>query len=227
MKYPKHTSTRFDAELTEVCSSVQTMGLSVEKQIRLAIDSLQSGDLSIIDRVLDEGHIVNAMEVSIDESCTQILVKRQPTANDLRLVTTIIKTINDLESIGDEAENISRMSKQISIKNLRHIPRFQQLNYAADLALQMLMDGLSAFETLDADAAKQVGYRDSLIDDEFRSILRHLMAYMLEDSSELSTALQVIFIAKAIERIGDHAKNISEYVVYMIEGREARNYCTI
>lgn len=203
------------------------MGESVENQFSLALDSLSTGDLTTIDRIIDEGHAVNAMEVEIDERCTGILVRRQPTANDLRLVTAIIKTINDLERIGDESENIARMSKLIAQRSAAELPRIYQIKYAAEIALGMLRDALKAFDAMDADAAKKIGRKDTLIDDEFRSILRHLVAYMMEDTSELSTALHVIFVAKAIERIGDHAKNISEYVIYMLEGREVRNYCTI
>lgn len=227
MKHPEHTSTQFDAELRTVCASVLQMGASVENQFRLALDSLTTRDLTTIDRVIDEGHAVNAMEVEIDERCTNILVRRQPTANDLRLVTTIIKTINDLERIGDESENIAHMSRLIAQRSAAELPHFYQIKYVAEIALEMLSSALDAFDEMDAEAAKKIGRKDTLIDDAFRSILRHLVAYMMEDTSELSTALQVIFVAKAIERIGDHAKNISEYVIYMMEGREARNYCTI
>lgn len=227
MKYPEHTSTQFDAELTAVCASVLQMGEAVENQFRLALDSLTTGDLMAIDRVIDEGHAVNAMEVEIDERCTDILVRRQPTANDLRLVTTIIKGINDLERIGDESENIARMSRLIAQRHPAELPRLYQIKYVAEIALGMLRAALDAFDAMDAHAARKIGRKDTLIDDEFRSILRHLVAYMMEDTSELSTVLQVVFIAKAIERIGDHAKNISEYVIYMMEGREARNYSTM
>jgi phosphate transport system protein len=227
MKYPEHTSAQFDAELSAVCDSVRQMGAVVEHQFSLALESLATGDLMAIDRVIDEGHAVNAMEVGIDESCTDILVRRQPTANDMRLVTTIIKTINDLERIGDEAENIARMSRLISQKHPEQLPRYYQIKYVAEIALGMLRGAMDAFDAMDADAAKKVGRKDTLIDEEFRSILRHLVAYMMEDTSELSTALQVVMVARAIDRIGYHAKNISEYVVYMIEGREVRNYCTI
>lgn len=224
MKYPEHTSTRFDAELTAVCASVQKMGASVESQLRLALESLASGDLMTIDRVIDDGHVVNAMEVEIDEKCTEILVRRQPTANDLRLVTAVIKTINDLERIGDEAENIARMSKVVAQKQPYHFPCYLQMQHTAGIALEMLRAALDAFDSMDVDAAKMVGRKDVLVDDEFRIILRHLVAYMMEDTSALASTLQAAFVARAIERIGDHAKHMSEYVVYMVEGRESRNY---
>lgn len=224
MKHPEHTSTKFDAELTAVRASVLKMGESVENQLRLALDSLSTGDLIAIDHVIDEGHVVNAMEVAIDERCTDILVRRQPTANDLRLVTAIIKTINDLERIGDESENIARMSKLIAQQHPSKLPRYYQIKYVAEIALGMLEAALHAFESMDADAAKKIGHKETLIDEEFHSILRHLVAHMMEEPGELATALQVVFVARAIERIGDHAKNISEYVIYMMEGRAVRNY---
>jgi phosphate transport system protein len=200
------------------------MGAAVESQLKRAVEALATGDLIAIDGVVDDGHAVNAMEVEIDEMCIQILVRRHPTANDLRLIKAIIKIINDLERIGDEAEHIAVMAKLIFQKHPQHMLREQQIRYIAEIALGMLRDALNAFDALDADAAKKIGRRDTLIDDEFRSILRHLMGYMMEDASELTTALQVVFVAKSIENIVHHAKNLSEYVVYMLEGREARNY---
>lgn len=224
MKYPEHTSAQFDAELTEVRASVQKMGTAVERQLRSALDALATGDLMTIDRVLDDGHTVNAMEVEIDEKCTDILVRRQPTANDLRLVTAVIKTINDLERIGDEAENIARMSKAVAQKQPYYFPCYLQLKYIGEIALEILRATLDAFDALDVESAKNAWRKDMQIDGEFRVILRHLVAYMMEDTSALSTTLQAALVARAIERIGDHAKHISEYVVYMVEGRESRNY---
>jgi len=227
MKYPEHTSTQFDTELMAVCANVIDMSNAVEKQFRAALDSLLTGDLAVIKQVLDDGDLVNAMEIAVDEECTNILVCRQPTANDLRLVSTIIKTINDLERIGDESENIARVSQLFAQSKSATLPCYHQIKYVADVALEMLKASIAAFEALDSDAARTIRHKGALIDDEFHSILRHLVAYMMEDTSELSMTLQTVFVINAIERIGSHAKNISEYVVYMVEGREARNYCTI
>ena len=224
MKYPPHTSTRYDAELNAARASVMQMGELVERQFRSAIESLATGDLMAIDRVIDDGYAVNAKEIEIDECCASLLVRRQPTANDLRLVAAIIKIINDLERIGDEAENIARFSRLIAQKQLTPPPRYRQTKYMADIALGMLTSALRAFDDLDSASAKKIERKDTLIDEEFRSILRHLVAYMMEETSELSTTLNVVLVARAIECIGDHAKNISEYVIYMIEGREVRNF---
>lgn len=219
MKYPEHTSTQFDAELKAVIESVLKMGAAVEDQFCLAMETLATGDSSVIDQIIEMGDSVNQMEMDIDETCTNILVRRQPTANDLRLVKTIIKTINDLERIGDEAESIARISKLLAEKNTGRLPRYYQIKYIAEVASGMLHGALSAFDSMDIKAARKVGHKDSLIDEEFRSILRHIVAYMMEDTSELSLALHLVFIAKAIELIGDHAKDISGHVVYMMEGQ--------
>ena len=223
MKYPVHTTTQFDVELKAVCASVLQMGTAVENQFRLTLDFLETGDVMTIDRVISEGQEINSMEIEIDERCTNILVRRQPTANDLRLVTTIIKTINDLERIGDEAESIALVSKQLDVKYSTLFPRYHQIKYMGGVANEMLGSALEAFENMDSDAARIIVRKDGLIDDEFRTILRHLVANMMEDNSDLSSTLNAVLVARAIERIGDHAKNISKHVIYMMEGREVRN----
>jgi phosphate transport system protein len=219
----EHTSKQFDAELEAVRARVLQMGGVVESQIRLAIESLISGDVELMNRVIEDDHRVNALEVEIDESCSHILVRRQPAAGDLRMITTVIKTITDLERIGDEAEKIARMAKLLSQKErLRH-PRYHQIKQASDIALDMLRKSLDAFARLDLNLAAQVVRQDEQVDEEFRSIMRYLITFMMEDPRTISTSLEILFVAKAIERIGDHAKNMSEYVVYMVKGRDVRH----
>ncbi len=219
----EHTSKQYDAELETVRARVLQMGGMVESQIRLAIESLISGDVELMNRVIEDDHRVNALEVEIDESCNHILVRRQPAAGDLRLITTVIKTITDLERIGDEAEKIARMAKLLSQKErLRH-PRYNQIKQASDIALDMLRKSLDAFARLDLSMAAQVVRQDAQVDEEFRSIMRYLITFMMEDPRTISTSLEILFVAKAIERIGDHAKNMSEYVVYMVKGRDVRH----
>jgi phosphate transport system protein len=219
---PDHISKQFDAELEAVRSRVLQMGGLVEEQIVKAVDGLASGDLEALDRVIDGDHRVNAMEVGLDESCSQIIARRQPAASDLRLVMAIIKTITDLERIGDEAEKIARMAKLIHEAERAHLPRLE-LKHVASLALSMLRKALDAFARLDVDSALQVVKQDRGVDDEFRSILRQLITFMMEDPRTISRCLETLFVAKAIERIGDHAKNMAEYVVYMVEGRDVRH----
>ncbi|MFM2397598.1 MAG: hypothetical protein RLZZ144_848 [Pseudomonadota bacterium] len=218
-----HTSKQFDAELEAVRAQVLKMGGLVESQIQLAIESLISGDVALMNQVIEDDHRVNLMEVQIDEQCNNILVRRQPAAGDMRMVTTVIKTITDLERIGDEAEKIARMAKLLSQKERLFLPRYNEVKHASEIALDMLRKSLDSFARLDIITAAQVVRQDELVDDEFRSIMRYLITFMMEDPRTISTALEILFVAKAIERIGDHAKNISEYVVYMVKGRDVRH----
>jgi len=219
----EHTSKQFDAELEAVRARVLQMGGLVESQIRLSIKALVNGDVPLMNRIIADDHRVNAMEVEIDESCNQIIARRQPAAGDLRMVMTVIKTITDLERIGDEAEKIARMGKLLSQRTSIILPRYTEIKHAADLALDMLRKSLDAFARLDLAHAAQVVRQDELVDAEFRTIMRYLITFMMEDPRTISTALEILFIAKAIERIGDHAKNMSEYVVYMVKGKDVRH----
>jgi len=219
----EHTSKQFDAELDTVRAQVLQMGGLVESQVRLAIEALVSDDVPLMSRVINDDHRVNAMEVQIDESCTQIIARRQPAAGDLRMVMTVVKTITDLERIGDEAAKIARMGKLLSQRNSLVLPRYTEIKQIAELALDMLHKSLDAFARLDLFYTAQVVRQDELVDEEFRTILRYLITYMMEDPRTISTALEILFIAKAIERIGDHAKNMSEYVVYMVKGKDVRH----
>ena len=223
MANTEHTSRQFDAELEAVRARVLQMGGLVESQIQLALEALISGDVELMNRVIGDDHRVNAMEVEIDESCNQIIARRQPAAGDLRMVMTVIKTITDLERIGDEAEKIARMAKLLSQKERLILPRYNEIKHAAELALDMLRKSLDAFARLDLSCAAQVVRQDELVDEEFRTIMRYLITFMMEDPRTISTALEILFVAKAIERIGDHAKNMSEYVVYMVKGRDVRH----
>ena len=219
----EHTSKQFDAELDTVRAQVLQMGGLVESQIQLAIEALVSGDVPLMNRVINDDHRVNAMEVQIDESCNQIIVRRQPAAGDLRMVMTVVKTITDLERIGDEAAKIARMGKLLSQKKSIILPRYTEIKHIAELVLDMLHKSLDAFARLDLAYTAQVVRQDELVDEEFRAIMRYLITYMMEDPRTISTALEILFVAKAIERIGDHAKNMSEYVVYMVKGKDVRH----
>ena len=218
-----HISRQFDAELEAIRANVLQMGGLVESQIKSAIESLLSGDVALMTRVIEDDHRVNAMEVKIDEACSQVIARRQPTAGDLRLVMTVVKTITDLERIGDEAEKIARMAKLLSQKHGLALPRYHEISHAAEIALEMLRKSLDAFARLDVALAAQVVRLDEQVDEEFRAIMRYLITFMMEDPRTISTSLEILFVAKAIERIGDHAKNMSEYVVYMVKGRDVRH----
>ena len=224
MPATEHTSRQYDAELEDIRLRVLRMGGLVESQLRLAIEALISRDATLMQRVIDDDHRVNAMEVGIDERCNRILACRQPTAGDLRFVMTVIKTITDLERIGDEAKNIARMAQRMSQQQaFRGLPRYKEIKHAAKLVQDMLHKSLAAFAQVDLAHVAQVVLQDKQVDEEYRAILRILIAYMMEDPRTISIAIEILLVAKAIERIGDHAKNMSEYIVYLIKGRDVRH----
>jgi len=219
----EHLSKQFDADLETLRSGVLQMGGLVESQIRGAIEAFTNGNADLIEQIVAAEARVNECEVQIDDDCSHIIVKRQPAAGDLRLIMAISKTVTDLERIGDEAEKIARMSKQIHDRGHTDLHRFANIRHAADIALSMLRQALDAFARLDTAQAASIIRQDMAIDTEFRSILRQLITFMMEDPRTISTALEIVWIAKAVERIGDHAKNMAEYVVYMVKGRDVRH----
>lgn len=223
MSVSEHISKQFNAELEAVCSSVLQMGGLVEEQIERAIEALTTGNIDLIEQVIADDSRVNDMEVSIDEICSQIIARRQPAAGDLRMIITVIKTITDLERMGDEAAKIARMAKLIYDSRRKRMPRLIEIRHVANIALEMLRKSLDAFARLDVKTAAQVVRQDELVDEEFRSIIRQLITFMMEDPRMISTSLEILFVAKAIERIGDHAKNMSEYVVYLVKGKDVRH----
>ena len=223
MSISEHISKQFNAELEAVRSSVLQMGGLVEEQIEQAIEALTTGNIGLIEKVIADDYRVNAMEVSIDEICSQIIARRQPTAGDLRMIMAVIKTITDLERIGDEAAKIARMAHLIYVTEHKRMPRFIEIRHVANIALDMLRKSLDAFARLDVKTAAQVVRQDELVDEEFRSIIRQLITFMMEDPRMISTSLEILFAAKAIERIGDHAKNMSEYVIYLVKGKDVRH----
>ncbi len=223
MAMSDHASKQYDIDLGSIRSRVLAMGGLVESQIRRAIDALTSGNLALTQEVIEADHRVNAMEVELDGDCSQLIVRRQPAAGDLRMIFAIMKTVTDLERIGDEAQKVARMAKNIHERGGAQAPPVVEVRHAAEAAISMLRRTLDAFARLDCDAAAEVIRDDAGIDTEFRSILRPLITYMMEDPRTISTALEIVWIAKAIERIGDHAKNMAEYVIYIVKGTDVRH----
>ena len=218
----EHASKQYDLDLGSVRSRVLAMGGLVESQIRRALDALASGDLALIDEIIAADQRVNSMEVGLDADCSQLIVRRQPAAGDLRMIFAIAKTVTDLERIGDEAQKIARMAKNIHERGGTLAPPVE-VRHAAEAAISMLRRSLDAFARLDCDTAAAVIRDDAGIDTEFRAILRQLVTYMMEDPRTISTALDIVWIAKSIERIGDHAKNMAEYVIYIVKGTDVRH----
>jgi phosphate transport system protein len=219
----EHISKQYDSELETLRSSVLQMGGLVESQIRSAIDAFSSGSRELVEQVIAAEARVDQHEVDIDNTCSHVIVKRQPAAGDLRLIMAIMRAVTDLERIGDEAEKIARMSRQIHERGKPQLMSSGAIRHAADIAIAMLREALDALARLDAGDAARVIRRDAAIDQEFQSILRQLITFMMEDPRTISTALEVVWIAKAVERIGDHAKNIAEDVIYIVKGTDIRH----
>jgi phosphate transport system protein len=199
------------------------MGGLVENQIRAAITALGSGDLDQMSRVDVEDHLVNAFEVGIDQDCANIIARRQPAAGDLRMLMGISKIVTDLERSGDEAAKIARMSAAIYRNDMRRIPCIAEIREMGEIAVSMLRMVLDAFVRQDAAAAASIVREDLEIDAKFQGIMRQLVTFMMEDPRTITPSLDVMFIAKAVERIGDHAKNTAEQVIYIVRGTDVRH----
>jgi len=219
----KHLSSQFDAELNTVSSRVMELGGMVESQIHQAIYALAQFDEAAVERVIEIEQRVNALEIEIDRELSSIIARRQPTARDLRLLIAISKTTANLERVGDEAHKMVRMVKSIiESGSARQLPA-NELRVAADLAAGLLRKALDAFARLDVQAAVSILRDDDLIDNEFDGFVRKLVTYMMEDPRTISPSLDLLFLAKAIERIGDHAKNIAEFIIYIVKGADVRH----
>ena len=208
----EHTYRQYDAELESVRAKVLKMGGLVEQQFVSALESLVSVNPKLAQEVIESDHHVNALEVQVDEDCSHIIARRQPTAGDLRMIMMVVKTVTDLERIGDEATKIARVAQKIYESDRMYKTRFTEINNMVALVRQMLRTSLDAFARLDVAKTIEVARQDEQVDEQFRAAMRQLVTFMLEDPRTISMSLEVLFVAKAIERIGDHAKNISEYV---------------
>ncbi|PSW11035.1 phosphate transport system regulatory protein PhoU [Photobacterium sanctipauli] len=217
----RHISGQFNAELESIRTHVLAMGGLVEQQLADALKAMHKQDAELARRVIKDDHKVNAMEVAIDEACTRIIAKRQPTASDLRLVIAIIKTITDLERIGDVAESIAKVAlENFTNKQYNLLVSLEALGQSA---VRMLHDVLDAFARMDVKAAVQVYQEDDRIDREYEAIIRQLMTYMMEDPRSIPNVLQVMWSARSIERVGDRCQNICEYIIYFVKGKDIRH----
>lgn len=217
----KHISGQFNAELESIRTQVMTMGGMVEQQLSDAITAMHNQDSELAKRVIEGDHNVNMMEVAIDEACVRIIAKRQPTASDLRLVMAIIKTIAELERIGDVADKICRTA--LEKFSQQHQPLLVSLESLGRHTVQMLHDVLDAFARMDLDEAVRIYREDKKVDQEYEGIVRQLMTYMMEDSRTIPSVLTALFCARSIERIGDRCQNICEYIFYFVKGQDFRH----
>ena len=219
----QHISHKFNEEMEALRNQVLKMGGLVEQQIHDAIKALQETDALNAEKIIRRDHKVNALEVKIDEACTQILARRQPAATDLRMVVAVIKTITDLERIGDEAEKIAKMALNLSEDDAGFNSRYAGIRHLGDQVKRMVHDVLDAYARLDVDAAIKVVRDDEDADKEYQDLIRMLITFIMEDPRRTSEVLDVIWAARALERIGDHAKNIGEYVIYLVKGKDIRH----
>lgn len=218
----EHTSRRFNKELEGVRHSVMTMGGLVETQLSKSILAIVSGDSELGLKVASDDYKVNLLEVEIDEECSRILATRAPAAGDLRLIVAIIKTITDLERVGDEAEKIGFLASKLATMD-RPPDSYRELKNLGNHVLHMLRGAMNAFARLDVRASYAVVREDELVDEEYDAISRQCITFMMEDPRSIKRSLNVTWAARALERIGDHAKNICEYVIYMVEGKDVRH----
>ncbi len=218
----QHISRQYDNELENIRSRVLAMGGRVEQQLANALKALTEADVEKAEAVIENEYEINSLEVSIDEECTHILARRQPAAGDLRLVMAVIKTITDLERVGDEAEKIAKMAIDLAEKQG---PRSYYIGIKAmgNHVLRMVHEALDAFARMDSQAALEVARCEPESDDQYQAILRQLITYMMEDPRSISSSLDAIWTARAMERIGDHARNICEYIIYFVEGKDVRH----
>jgi phosphate transport system protein len=219
----EHSSKQYDQELEGIRSKVLLMGGMVETQFEEALNCFRVGDRARAEKVMADDQAVNQLEVSLDDACSHLIVKRQPAANDLRTVMATIKVITDLERIGDEASKIARTAKSLHERGVTGFAHYDIIRTIGKNTADLLHDALDAFARLDGKQALTIIAGDEVIDHEFRTILRNLITFMMEDPRTISSALDTLWVAKAIERIGDHAKNIAEYVIYVVEGRDIRH----
>ncbi len=219
-----HSSKQFDMDLETIRSKVLQMGGLVESHFHDAIESFRTGNVAQAEQVIKSDETVNRLEVTLDDACSHLIVKRQPAANDLRTVMATLKVITDLERIGDEATKIARIGKNLHERGTAGVlNHYESIRVMAANTGNLLHDALDAFARLDEKQAARLITQDAAIDHEFGAIMRTMITFMMEDPRTISAALDTLWVAKAIERIGDHAKNIAEYVIYVVEGKDIRH----
>ena len=220
-----HTVKQFDIQLANLRNLVLEMGGLVEAQIQHAIQALDDEDLTAAREVIARDQVINGLQVKTDEDCVSMIALRQPLGSDLRLIMSLSKIVTDLERIGDEAEKIARMTIKTydGVSNPPSAKLLRDVKPMAKLAIDMLHNCLDALARLDVEKAVEVAQGDDELDQEFQSALRRLITYMMEDTRTIGQAISVIFIVKALERIGDHSKNIAEYIIYLVKGKDVRH----
>lgn len=220
--HSQHISKQFNHELEELKTHLMAMGGLVEKQVQDAVTALLDSDSRLAERVRDNDKTVNDMQLKIDDECTRVLARRQPAASDLRLVLAVIRATADLERIGDEASKIARNALSLA-ESSNGAKGFVEVRHISEHVRKMVRDALTAFARFDIDLALEVVHEDEQVDNEYKSAMRSLMTFMMEDPRSISAVLSVMWVLRALERIGDHANNLAEYVVYLVKGLDIRH----
>ena len=222
MSFENHIMTQFDEELEEIRTQLMEMGGKVEQQLKNSIQAVIKADSSLAEEVIKEERLVDEMELDIDEACILIIARRQPAASDLRFVMMVTKAINDLERIGDEARKIANhaviLSEQDGLSQ-----GYKEVRHLGDSVSGMLANALDAFARFDVDAAMKTLNEDAQVDLDYKSALRELVTYMMEDPRSISRAINILWVVRSLERIGDHAKNLCEQIVYVVKGKDIRH----
>ena len=222
MSFENHIMTQFDEELEEIRTQLMEMGGKVEQQLKNAIQAVIKADSRLAEEVIKEERLVDEMEVDIDEACILIIARRQPAASDLRFVMMVTKAINDLERIGDEARKIANhaviLSEQDGLSQ-----GYKEVRHLGDSVSGMLANALDAFARFDVEAAMKTLEEDAQVDLDYKSALRELVTYMMEDPRSISRAINILWVVRSLERIGDHAKNLCEQIVYVVKGKDIRH----
>ena len=222
MSFENHIMTQFDEELEEIRTQLMEMGGKVEQQLKNSIQAVIKADSSLAEEVIREEQLVDEMEVDIDEACILIIARRQPAASDLRFVMMVTKAINDLERIGDEARKIANhaviLSEQDGLSQ-----GYKEVRHLGDSVSSMLANALDAFARFDVDAAMKTLEEDAQVDLDYKSALRELVTYMMEDPRSISRAINILWVVRSLERIGDHSKNLCEQIVYVVKGKDIRH----
>ncbi len=221
-KISQHISRQFNEEMEDIRNKVLTMGGLVEQQIELAAKSFMSCDLELAEKVIQQDDLVNSLEMDIDHECTEILAKRQPAAIDLRMLISTIKTITDLERIGDEAARIAKMTIRLDTTEYYH-DKYHEIQHLLEMVKGMLHRSLDALARMDLENVVSITSQDQVVDREYGSIVRQLITRMMEDPRHITRSLDILWTARALERIGDHSCNICEHVIYMVKGKDVRH----
>lgn len=220
--FGQHSSSQFNEEMESIRNHMMEMGGLVEKQVADALDSLLRAEFSLAERVLEVEKQVDQLEITIDEECARVLALRQPAASDLRMIIAVTKAVSDLERIGDESAKIAAMAMQLAEEG-ESPSGYVEIRHIGNHVRAMLHDTLDAFARFDADKAVEVAAEDNAVDKEYRSAMRSLVTFMMEDPRSISRILNIIWSLRALERIGDHASNIGEQLIFMVKGKDVRH----